>query len=40
MSPTLRRRQLNNLICLWLLRASWGLMCVECFRQVARHALQ
>lgn len=40
MSRSLQRRQLNNMVCLWLLRATWGLMCVECFREVARRALQ
>ncbi len=40
MNRSLQRRRLNNMVCLWLMRASWGLLCVECFRQVARHALQ
>jgi len=40
MSRTLRRRQLNHMICLWLLRATWGAISVECFREVARHALR
>ena len=38
MNRMLRRRQLNNLICLWLMRATWGAICVECFRTIARHA--
>ena len=40
MNRLLRRRQLNNAILLWVMRASWGAICLQCFRQVLRLAAE